>query len=456
MKRRLLVVDDDRLLCHGARDRFAGPELEVLAAHDAATALAACAEGVVDVVVLDQRLPDGDGRELCEPILRLHPHAKIIFVTAYPSFESAVGALKAGARDYLCKPFEMEELALALGLCLEALGLERVERLETYRRAQAQEEAVLVGAAGLAGVREVVERAAAAEFPVLITGETGTGKNLAAKAIHYGGPRRTKPFVQLNCAALPENLIEAELFGWERGAFTGAAGAREGVLEMAEGGTLFLDEIGELPSHLQAKLLSALEEKELRRLGGRVTRPVDARVVAATNADLEARLADGRFRADLFYRLNVIRLHLPPLRDRKSDIPEICARLLQRMGGRRGAPRLVEGEVDRLMAYRWPGNVRELKNVLERARALHGDPLRPSELLDPGSLSLAGVPNTAPEAPEHEVTLDALERRHVEGALSRNDGNLARTARALGISLSTLKRKVRQYRLDRSGPSDPF
>ncbi len=453
MKRRLLVVDDDLLLCQAVRDRLGSDRLEVVEAHTAAKGLEACAAGPVDVMLLDQRLPDGEGRALCEPVLRLHPHCKIIFSTGYPSFDNAVEAIKAGAHDYLCKPFETEEIRLAVRRALETLDLERVERLESYRATKDGEATGLVGAEGFAAVRDLVRRAAHSESPVLVTGETGTGKSLVAKAVHFAGPRRPRPFVSLNCASLPENLVEAELFGWERGAFTGAVAAREGVMEMAEGGTLFLDEIGEMAVHLQSKLLSVLEEKTVKRVGGRAVREIDVRIVAATNSDLEVRVADGRFRPDLFYRLNVLRLHLPPLRDRPADIPLLCDHLLRRMVGQRPVPAVAEGEVERLMAYRWPGNVRELRNVLERSLVLHGDRLRPCELLGP-----AAAPHGAPgggQEEEGDSSLAAMERRHVTRVLHRHGGNLARSARALGISLSTLKRKAKRLGLRQadSGPT---
>jgi transcriptional regulator with PAS, ATPase and Fis domain len=310
---------------------------------------------------------------------------------------------------------------------------------------------MLVGA--LERVREVVTLAAPFDAPVLVTGETGTGKNLVAKSIHFGGPRRQGPFITVNCAALPEQLIEAELFGWERGSFTGAVGAREGVIEMAEGGTLFLDEIGEMPLHLQAKLLAIIEEKETKRLGGRVTRPVDARVVAATNVDLESLVGAGRFRSDLYYRLNVIRVHVPPLRDRPDDIPALVQSLLGRMASR-APPSLHPGELERLMAYGWPGNVRELRNVLERSLVLHRGPLRPSELISPARAEpraeeappgRAGEGLAPPVREGEDLALSAVEHRHVCRVVRLQGGNLSRSARALGISLSTLKRKLGQY-----------
>ncbi len=441
-RRTLLVVDDDRLLCQAIGDALRSDRLHVAAAHTGADALRACSAGAVDVVVLDQKLPDADGHSLCKSILDTNEATRIVFVTGFPSFDNALQALKAGAHDYLCKPFELEELALVVERCLTVQDLQRTERLQRYRSAKDRDEASLVGA--LQRVREVVALASPFDAPVFVTGETGTGKNLVAKSIHFGSARRQGPFITVNCAALPEQLIEAELFGWERGSFTGAIGAREGVVEMAEGGTLFLDEIGEMPLHLQAKLLAIIEEKETKRLGGRVTRPVDARVVAATNVDPESLVAAGRFRPDLYYRLNVIRVHVPPLRDRREDIPALVQSLLGRMVGRGAPPSLGPGELERLMAYSWPGNVRELRNVLERSIVLHRDPLRPSELI---AETCAGTraEEVAPAATGEDLALAAVEQRHIRRVVQLRGGNLSRSARDLGISLSTLKRKLGQY-----------
>ncbi len=444
-RRTLLVVDDDRLLCKAVRDHLQSELLHVLAAHTAADGLGVCASGVVDVVVLDQKLPDGEGYALCRPILEANGGTRIVFVTGYPSFDNALQALKAGAHDYLCKPFELEQLALVVRRCLSLQELERAERLQDWRSAKDGEEAVLVG--GLGAVREVLALATPSDSPVLITGETGTGKNLVAKAIHFGGPRRHGPFISINCAALPENLIEAELFGWERGSFTGAVGSREGVAEMAEGGTLFLDEIGEMPLHLQAKLLSLIEEREVKRIGGRTARPVDVRIAATTNADLESRVAAGLFRPDLYYRLDVIRVRVPSLRERKADIPQLCEHLLQRMAGRGRRPAVAPGEIERLMAYPWPGNVRELRNVLERSLVLRRDPLRPSELLAEPRGTRNEPAEAALETGVEGLDLETVERRHIQKVLRLQAGNLSRSARLLRISLSTLKRKAKQYGL---------
>lgn len=448
--RRVLVVDDDRLLGVAVADALRPSGLNVTCVDTAAGARAAVAETSFDVIVLDQQLPDGEGARLCPELLAANGDAKIIFVTAFPSYEHAVKALRAGAWDYRSKPFELDELVRSVTRALGTSRLERVERLSALQRRAAPVEGP--GADdGPAGARALIAAAALADAPVLLTGETGTGKNRVARAIHDASGRRDGPWVTVNCAAMPEHLIEAELFGWERGAFTGAVGAREGLLELAEGGTLLLDELGDMPLHLQSKLLTVLEDREVRRLGGRGARAIDVRVIAATNADLDARVAAGTFRADLYYRLAVLRVDLPPLRERLDELPALCADLLAALRPGHPPPRLPPQELERLAAYRWPGNVRELRNVLERALLLHGDAPRPSELLAaPTRLVALAERRPAPANAEPEdLSLARLERRTIERALARSQGNLTAAARLLGLSLSTLKRRVKTLGLER-------
>jgi DNA-binding NtrC family response regulator len=442
----ILVIDDDALLCATLTEVLARDGATVLDAQTAARGLELCAEEELDVVLLDQQLPDGQGVDLCPRILELNDQAKIVFMTGYPTFENAVAALRAGAYDYLSKPFEIGELQLTVSNALRTLELERIEQLHSRRRRQEVDGTILVGAdGGLEETARLAELAGASTAAVLISGETGTGKTLLARHIHYSGPRREGPFVSLNCAALPESLAESELFGHEKGAFTGAAGRRRGVFEMAEGGTAFLDEIGAMPVHLQAKLLGVLEDRCVRRLGGETIHRVDARVVAATNTDLDEAVRTGAFRQDLYYRLSVMRIHLPPLRDRRQDIPELCAHLVRTIHGQ-------EVEIDaeqlrRLAAYDWPGNVRELRNILERSLIVHpSGRLAPADLIaSPGAAPVASVPTAAgDEGPI--VPLEQIEREHIERALAHFEGNLTRTAKGLGIALSTLKRKLQRYR----------
>jgi DNA-binding NtrC family response regulator len=327
-KRTLLIIDDEKVLCETLTDYLQGNGLSVLSAGTGAEGLAICSQKRVDVVLLDQKLPDGEGHALAPAILERNDQTKIIFITAFPSFENAVKAVRTGAHDYLSKPLDLEELKLTVDRMLRTQDLEQVAQVHAYEQERDQARAVIIGSGGgLAGVEQIIMSATKTSAPVLITGETGTGKSLVAKSIHYLGPLSKAPFIDINCAALPENLIEAELFGYEKGAFTGAVATKKGLFEMADGGTLLLDEIGELPVHLQTKLLHALEAGEVRRVGGTTPRKVKVRVIAATNADL-VNILGKTFRQDLYYRLNVIQIHLPPLRERKQDLPALCEHLL--------------------------------------------------------------------------------------------------------------------------------
>lgn len=451
-KKTLLVVDDDRIFCQAVQDFFQGNSLEVLVVHEGAQAKKISAQKKIDVILLDQKLPDGEGQALCSTFLKHNEQTKIIFITAYPSFDHAVAAIKAGAYDYLSKPFELEELKLSLERAFRTSDLERVEQLQSYKSDKESEETIIIGRGKMMmEVKRLVNLTASAQAPVLITGETGTGKNVVARAIHYRSPARQAAFISINCAALPENLIEAELFGHEKGAFTGAVALRRGVFEMAEGGTLFLDEIGSMPLPLQSKLLNVLEDKKVKRLGGETQRSVDVRIIVATNTDLEKAVKEGKFRQDLYYRLNVIRIHLPPLRERRQDIPELCDYLIKQINNHPEI-KLPEPELAKLMDYPWPGNVRELKNVLERAVILQrGSVLCPSELL--GTVKVPGNTREAdasPMAGKSFLSLEETEKNYIKYALEQFTDNYSRTAKALGISLSTLKRKIKAYHISNS------
>lgn len=439
-RKTLLIIDDDPLFCDTVKEYFRD-SLDVLIAHNGEEGIKTCSNYKVDVVLLDQNLPDAAGHTLCPSILKYNELTKIIFITAYPSFEGAVKAIRAGAYDYLSKPFEIEELKLTIDNALKTLTLERVAQVEDYRSSKEIEETVLIGGDKLSEVKKLIDVAAQTDAPVLITGETGTGKNIIAKAIHYKSKKKGA-FISINCSALPENLIEAELFGYEKGAFTGATTSRKGVFEMAEGGTLLLDEIGEMPFHLQTKLLGVIEDGKIKRLGGETIRPVYVRIIAATNTNIEEML-DKKFRSDLYYRLGVIRIHMPPLRERKEDIPELCRYLLRKIAG--AEIDLEEGEIKRLMEYDWPGNIRELKNILERAFLIQkGKDLRPSGLLFKAQ---GDIPAQQKEPDDKIITLEEMEKNHIKNTLNRLSGNLTKTAEALGIALSTLKRKLKEYSL---------
>lgn len=443
-KKTLLIIDDDLIYAEAVKDFLDKEPVDVLMAFTAKEGLSVCAHQIIDVVLLDQQLPDAEGHTLCSEILKHNEQTKIIFATAYPSFENAVIAIKQGAYDYLAKPFELEELRLAVGQALRTLELERFEQLQDYRRTRENEETVFIGGVGLTDITRRKDLAATSDSPVLITGETGTGKTMLAKTIHYLSARSRAPFIGINCAALPESLIEAELFGYEKGAFTGAAMARKGIFEMADGGTLLLDEIGEMPPHVQAKLLSVIDDKLVRKIGSGSARYVNVRVIAATGSDLS--MAIGKtFRRDLFYRLSVLQIHLPPLRERRSDIPVLCNYLLGTLSGNKEIT-LPQDEFARLMSYDWPGNVRELKNVLERAMMLQrGEDLKPSQLLERAIYSSKPIEDKSTDTREI-LPLAEVEARHIRYTLEQLENNYTRSAKALGISLSTLKRKIKTNR----------
>jgi DNA-binding NtrC family response regulator len=374
--------------------------------------------------------------------LKYNDQTKIIFATAYPSFEHAVMALKAGAHDYLKKPFKLDELGHAVDHAFRTLELERIEQIQQFRSAREGDEAIIIGGNGLAETLKMVELAASTRSPVLLTGETGTGKSLIAKAIHYRSPASRAPFLSINCAALPETLIEAELFGYEKGAFTGATQRKKGIFEMAEGGTLLLDEIGDMPVHLQSKLLGVLEDKIVRRLGGESTHFVNVRIITATGVDLESAMGK-TFRRDLYYRLSVFRIHIPPLRERRDDIPGLCRHLMKTIARGREI-NIEDAELEKLGSYAWPGNVRELRNILERAFFLQkGSAFLPSALLGDLAEVSQPAPPECPEVDEVNLSLADVETRHIKHVLDKFSGNQTRTAEALGVSRSTLKRKLK-------------
>ncbi|MGE5172578.1 MAG: sigma-54-dependent transcriptional regulator [Betaproteobacteria bacterium] len=445
-KKTLLIIDDEKVFCNTVRDYLQSDGLEVLIAHTSAEGLAACSSKKIDIVLLDQKLPDGEGHALAPAILEKNEQTKIIFITAFPSFENAVTAVRMGAHDYLSKPFDIEELRLTIENTLRTLDLERVEQVQNYARDKDRETSIIIGNSNdFAEVVRLVDMASAMDGPVLITGETGTGKNLVAKTIHYKSAFARSAFISINCAALPDNLIEAELFGYEKGAFTGAVGAKKGLFEIADGGTVFLDEIGDMPLHLQTKLLSVLEDKKVRRIGSTTVNPVNVRIIAATNAELENSLGK-TFRKDLYYRLSVVRIHIPPLRDHRDDIPQLCSYLLSIIARGRSVE-LPDAEIAKLMKYDWPGNVRELRNILERALFLHkGSVLAPSLLIE--KPAAAAGPAFQAAVPAGEIkTLAQAEREIIQSALTALSDNLTQTAKTLGISLSTLKRKLKEYGL---------
>ncbi len=440
MSTRMLILDDEPLFRETLAEVFSGRGFLVSMASSLAAARQLLHRMPFDIVLLDNKLPDGGGLALVPELLRSNDAVKILLLTAFPSYENAVQALKSGIHDYLSKPVEIEEVILTVERLLHTTALEKVEEVHRFQLHQESRTALLVGAgARFADIHHLIERAAATEARVLITGETGTGKSLVAKTIHYASRLAEKPFISLNCAALPESLIEAELFGVEKGAFTGATATRKGLFELADGGTLFLDEIAEMPLALQAKLLGVLEEQTIRRLGSEVQRTVSVRILAATNVDPEKAVASGTFRRDLYYRLNVIHIHLPPLRERLDDLPALCRHFVTTLAPGRVVD-IPGEEIARLAEYTFPGNVRELRNLIERSLILHeGQYIFPSRLL----FSPSHTPQSPAEAPR--LRLADVERQHILSMFERCGRNLTATAQALDISLSTLRRKLTEY-----------
>ena len=436
----VLIIDDDELFAASLSDFLSAKGFRVISAGTGGEGMAVFEREQPALVLLDQKLPDMEGIEVCRKILDMDPRTKVILVTAYATVRCAVDAIKAGAFNYLSKPFELDELMIILGLAVKNVQMEGKLRVQNYERNRESEEKQLIGSSEeMRRVREQIRLAATTDSNVLITGETGVGKNVVARAIHDLQAGR-ETFLMVNCSAIPENLMEAEYFGHEKGVFTGADTRREGIFELADGGTLVLDEIGEIPNRLQSKLLTILEDKCVRRIGGGRNIPVDVRIVATTNQDLDRAIREKRLRQDLYYRLAVVTIQVPPLRAHPEDIPEI-AEYFARIFCRKPV-RIPDHDMKKMIEYPWPGNVRELRNVMERASLLlKGDLLRPAGLLVSSDLDNNGVERKPSEATEI-VPLQELKRQQILTALKACSGNKSRTARTLGISLSTLKRTL--------------
>jgi two-component system NtrC family response regulator len=450
-ERAILVVDDDepqrRVLAGFLRKRG----FEALAVGDAAAALDAAASRTLDLVITDLRMPGRGGLELLDELRGVNPELPVIVVTAFGTVASAVEAMKKGAADYLTKPVDLDELDVLVARTLERRAIvsenrELRRQLETRYHLQGLQ----TGNRRMAEAINLAARAAPSRAAVLIRGESGTGKELMARAIHYASPRARSPLVAVNVAALPETLLESEMFGHEKGAFTGADRERRGRFELADGGTLFLDEIGDLPRGTQAKLLRVLQEQAFERLGGTRTIKVDVRVVAATHRDLETMMRDGSFRDDLFYRLNVVTIELPPLRERREDVPVLVDQFLRRFAEEgSGAVKTVSREaMDLLLKYSYPGNVRELENLVHRAVVLSRGPVitvadLPLHLGELGSETVDASGSLAQR-------LAAFERTLLRRALSEAGGVQTRAARALGMSERHLRYRLRKHGLEAS------
>ncbi len=456
---RILIVDDEPDMAENCRRILAAAAYQCFTTSDAQEALRLLGSEHPDLLLTDLWMPEMDGMEMLRRARAIDPRMPVVLLTAHASLESAVAAVKAGAFDYLAKPFSIDQLKLAVerALSRRRLELENLNLREQLRGSFGFEN-IIGRSSALQQVLELVRKAARSEANMLVLGESGTGKELVARAIHANSPRAAEPFVPVDCASLPENLLESELFGHDKGAFTGAAATKQGLIETAHHGTLFLDEIGELPLALQVKLLRALQERQIRRVGGTRQIDVDIRVVCATNRDLRALVTAGQFREDLYYRINVIDAVLPPLRERPGDI-ELLAMSFLRKYARRGEAALkgfAPAAMVALEIYPWPGNVRELQNVIERACALaEGEMITLADL--PAQLRTVAPPAEHP--PPGEVTsrltlkeakerwVGELEATYVAELLRREGGNVSQAARKAGVDRKTLHRLLNKHNL---------
>ncbi|MFQ5827710.1 MAG: sigma-54-dependent transcriptional regulator [Candidatus Methylomirabilia bacterium] len=456
---RVLIADDEKSMRELLEFTLKKEGHEVTLAESGEAALDAIRRERYDLVITDVRMPNVDGVEVLRAAKDVAPDTAVIMITAYSTIEAAVEAMKLGAYDYIAKPFRLDEFTLVVRNALERKRLqdENIRLQDLVANFENRFEGIIAKSVRMRDVFEIVQKVAGSASTVMITGESGTGKELIATAIHYhmGNPRRQKPFISVNCGAIPEGLMESELFGHVKGSFTGAVAHKRGLFEEADGGTLFLDEVTEIPPFLQVKLLRAIQEKTIRRVGDTKDMKVDVRLIAASNKDLEATVADGTLREDLFYRLNVIPIRLPPLRDRREDIPLLVSHFIRKFSTELG--RAITGvspeAMQLLEQYHWPGNIRELENVIERAMVLGGGELLTSEAL-PDTLRrerlAPGLSLTLPEkGMDLEATLDGIERQLLEQALERTKGVQTRAAELLRMSFRQFRYKLQKHQLRR-------
>jgi DNA-binding NtrC family response regulator len=440
---RILIVDDEEIVRESMSGWLEKDGYSLSSAPDGASALKAVDEGDWSILVVDLKMPGIDGLQVLQKVKESHPQIAIVIMTAYATVDTAVRAMKLGAYDYIVKPFDPEELSLMIQkiVAQQALVRENLILRKALKREYRFHDFVSKSPV-MRDVLELAKTAARSPSTILVLGDSGTGKEILARAIHAESPRAGKPFVAVSCAALTETLLESELFGYEKGAFTGASGRHEGKFEAGSGGTLFLDEIGDISPKLQLDLLRVLEERRVTRVGGTESVPVDVRIIAATNRDLSRAVEEGKFRQDLYYRLNVIAIRLPRLTDRREDIPILVEHFLERLGVEMN--REVEGvsaeAMALLMAHDWPGNVRELRNVLER-----GIVIAKSPLIQASDLGL--VPAPAGGGSDRPASLSEVEKRHISSVLRHTGGNVSQAARILDIDRVTLYNKIRKYHL---------
>ncbi len=448
MKKRILVVDDEEKLRRVIELHLLSAGFEVDKARSAEDALKLVDRA--DMVITDLRLPSMDGLQLLSLIRRQNAQAPVVVMTAFGTVENAVEAMKSGATDFLLKPFSLDHLTAVVQKALEVRALRDENRQLKEELGRRYEFDNITGrSAAMQEIFSTITRVAPTRATVLLAGESGVGKDLIARAIHFHSPRRDRPFVKINCTALPENLMESELFGYEKGAFTGAAQTKPGKFEQADSGTVLLDEIGDVPASIQVKLLRVLQEREIERLGSNKTLHIDVRVIAATNSDLRAALEQGTFREDLYYRLNVVPISIPPLRARREDIPFLAEHFVRTFGADNASPvqSITEAAIKKLTEYHWPGNVRELQNVIERSLVLCS-----GTTLDAGDIKLETAPRTRAQTGEHllpdGMTLDEYEQSIIREALQRAEGNKSQAARLLGLTRNALRYRLAQMGLE--------
>ena len=441
---RILVVDDEPMVCLALTNWLEEENYLTKAVGGGPEAIASLREENWDIVLLDLRMPGMDGIEVLKQVQEIAPQTVVIMMTAYASIPGAVQAMQEGAYDYVVKPLDVDQLTLMLNRIVEHQQLITENILLRKSLTEQYEFEDIIGRSeAMQEVFETIKAVTDTNATVLITGETGTGKELVARAIHSNSSQRYGPFVATSCGALPETLLESELFGYEKGAFTGADRTKKGRFELAHGGTLFLDEVGDISIKTQIKLLRVLQEKSFRRLGGTESIKVDVRLISATNRDLVAAIEEGSFRSDLYYRLNVVTIQLPPLRERKDDVPLLAAHFMNKYNVEfnKKFDRVDRKAMDFMVEYHWPGNVRELENVIERAIVIDQGPEVKADHLP--FCNVEAIPTEEPQS------LQEVERLHIEKMLQRNDWNIAKTARLLNIDRSTLHKKIKKFGLER-------
>jgi DNA-binding NtrC family response regulator len=454
MNGKILVVDDEAIQRDIVKDILEDQGYEVITSGSGQEALEQIKTSPVDVILTDLRMPGMDGVELLEHIKEFEPEIVVVVITAYGSVESAVDAMKKGAYHYLSKPLGKEELTLVVQRALRAKQLSDENRSLRQELQERYEFHNIIGRSrNMQEVFRMIEKVAPSDSTVIIYGESGTGKELVARALHCYSKRKDKKFLAVNCAAIPDTLLESEMFGYEKGAFTGANTQKKGLFEEAHNGTLFLDEIGDLNTVLQAKLLRVLQEGEFQRVGGTKTIQVDVRLLAATNKNLEEEVKEGRFRQDLYYRLNVVPIFLPPLRERKEDIPSLVDHFLKKYQGKHGksVKRVTSEVMKRFLDYRWDGNVRELESVIERSVILAeqdviGIEALPEKLRKPLAPTLSGAPIDY-AIPDDGISLEHVERSLIESALNKTGWSIKNASELLGITYKTLQYRIQKYRL---------